>query len=69
MKLIGISNHGLASIGLLVVALWGVIFMEQSLNRQAQKDFDELRKVWPAMSHPSEEPSPVVVGEHPLELS
>jgi hypothetical protein len=49
MKLLGISNHGLAAIGLLVMALWGVIFLEQSLNRQAQRDFEELRKVWPAV--------------------
>lgn len=69
MKLLGISNHGLAAIALLVMALWGVIFMEQSLNRQVQEDFEELRKAWPAVSYPTEKPAPVELGEHPLELS
>ena len=69
MKLLGISNHGLAAIGLLVMTLWGVIFLEQSLSRQAERDFEELRKAWPAVSYPSEQPPPVVAGEHPLELS
>ncbi len=69
MKVLGISNHGLAAIGLLVMALWGVIFMEQSFDRQARKDFEELRKVWPTVSQPSEQPAPVVAGEHPLNLS
>ena len=69
MKLFGISNHGLAAIGLLVMALWGVIFMERSLSRQAQEDFEQLRKAWPAVSHPTDNPAPVQLGEHPLELS
>ncbi len=70
MKLLGISNHGLAAIGLLVMTLWGVIFLEQSLNRQAQRDFEELRKVWPAISYPAHgDHAPVVAGEHPIELS
>ncbi len=70
MKLLGISNHGLAAIGLLVVTLWGVIFLEQSLNRQAQRDFEELRKVWPAISYPTDdEPAPVVAGERGVALS
>jgi|GEM_PF-2086002 len=70
MKLFGISNHGLAAIGLLVMTLWGVIFLEQSLNRQAQRDFEELRKVWPTISHPKQdEPATVSPGEHPVELS
>lgn len=69
MKLFGISNHGLASIGLLVITLWGVILMEHSLNRQAEEDFEALRKVWPALNEQPEKPAPVAIGEHPLELS
>ena len=69
MALFGISNHGLASIGLLVIALWGVIFLEQSLNRQAQRDYEELRKVWPAVSYPAESPAPVRVVDRLLQLS
>jgi hypothetical protein len=68
MKVFGISNHGLAAIGLLVMALWGVIFLEQSLNRQTQRDFEELRKVWPAVSHP-DKGKPLSPGERLLELS
>ncbi|MBI1357592.1 MAG: hypothetical protein GC160_24895 [Acidobacteria bacterium] len=70
MKLFGISNHGLAAIGLLVMTLWGVIFLEQSLNRQAQRDYEELRKAWPAVSHPDhEKPAPVLADEYPLRFS
>jgi hypothetical protein len=68
MKLLGISNHGLAAIGLLVMALWGVIFLEQSLSRQAQRDFEELRKVWPAVTYP-EKAKPMAPVERLLELS
>ena len=46
MKILGISNHGLTVIALLVAVLWSVIFVERSLTRQAQNDYDALRRSW-----------------------
>ena len=48
MKLFDVSNHGLAIIGVLVSALWGVIFMEKSLNARPQRDYEELQRSLPA---------------------
>ncbi len=46
MKILGISNHGLTVIALLIAVLWSVIFVERSLTRRAQSDYDELRRSW-----------------------
>ena len=44
MRILGISNHGLAVIAMLVAVLWGVIFMERSINQRAERDYQELRQ-------------------------
>ena len=46
MKIFGISNHGLTVIAFLVAVLWSVIFVERSLTRRAQSDYEELRRSW-----------------------
>ena len=48
MKLFGISNHGLALIAALVAVLWGVIFMERTVNLRTQQDYEELIRAYPA---------------------
>ena len=55
MKLFGISNHGLLTIGFLVAFLWGVLLVERAVNLRTQRDFDELRQAWPAASQPAPE--------------
>ena len=55
MKLFGISNHGLLTIGFLVAALWGVILVEHAVNLKTQRDYDELRRALPAASQPAPE--------------
>ena len=64
MKLFGISNHGLLTIGFLVAFLWGVILIEHAVNLKTQRDYNELRQAWPAASQPSpEKPAkPAVAG-------
>lgn len=37
MRITGISNHGLAAIALLVAILWGCIFAERAIRRQARE--------------------------------
>lgn len=53
MKLFGISNHGLMTIGFLVAILWGVILVEHAVNLKTKHDYDELRQAWPAASQPA----------------
>jgi len=48
MKLTGISNRGLMVIGLLVVFLWGIIFAERAIVRQAQREHHEFLRSLPA---------------------
>jgi hypothetical protein len=55
MKLFGISNHGLLTIGFLVACLWGVLLVERAVNLKTQRDYDELRQAWPAASQPAPE--------------
>jgi len=38
MRLIGITNQGLAAIALLVAILWGCIVVERSIRRQAWEE-------------------------------
>ncbi len=42
MKLLGITDRGLIVISLLVMALWGIIFAERAILRQAQQDHLEF---------------------------
>ena len=53
MKLFGISNHGLLTIGFLVAFLWGVILVEHAVNLKTQRQYDSLREGWPAASEPA----------------
>lgn len=66
MKLFDVSNHGLAIIGVLVAVLWGVIFMERSLNAHTQQVYEELQRslpATPAVNQPSpEDPKPILPG-------
>ena len=55
MKLFGISNHGLLTIGFLVAFLWGVLLVERAVNLKTLRDYDELRHAWPAASQPAPE--------------
>ena len=55
MKLFGISNHGLLTIGFLVAILWGVLLVEKAVNLRTQREFDELRQAWPAANQPAPE--------------
>jgi hypothetical protein len=48
MKLTGISNRGLVVIGLLVMFLWGIIFAERAILRQAQREHQEFLRSLPA---------------------
>lgn len=47
MRILGISNHGLALIAMLVCTLWGIIFMEREMNRRAERDYQELMRSIP----------------------
>ena len=38
MRLFGISNHGLLAIAVLVAILWGCIFAERAIIRQAREE-------------------------------
>jgi hypothetical protein len=60
MKLFGISNHGLAAIGLLVAMLWGVLLMERALNIRAQRDYDEMRRALPTAVRPGPDAPPII---------
>ncbi len=42
MRLTGISNRGLLVITLLVICLWGIIFAERAIVRQAQREHLEF---------------------------
>ena len=53
MKLFGLSNHGLLTIGFLVAILWGVILVEHAVNLKTKRDFDALRQAQPAASQPT----------------
>ncbi|MEZ5365051.1 MAG: hypothetical protein R2748_22670 [Bryobacterales bacterium] len=55
MKLFGISNHGLLTIGFLVAILWGVLLVERAVNLQTRRDYNELREALPAANQPSQE--------------
>ncbi|MDA0204064.1 MAG: hypothetical protein O3A53_12620 [Acidobacteria bacterium] len=48
MKLFGLTNHGLAAIGLLTLALWGVLWAEHSLNQRTQENYQDLMREWPS---------------------
>ena len=58
MKVIGITNQGLTAICLLVLLLWGVIFTEQVLVSQAERDYQDFRRSQPAASPADERPIP-----------
>ncbi len=60
MKILGISNHGLAVITCLICLLWGVIFMERAMNQSAERDYQELRRSFPAMPVSAPSPTPWV---------
>ena len=47
MKLFGISNRGLAVIGILVLVLWGLILAERAVIRQARQDHYEFLLLHP----------------------
>jgi hypothetical protein len=42
MRVMGISNRGLLVITLLVMCLWGIIFAERAIVRQAQREHQEF---------------------------
>ena len=42
MRLTGISDRGLLVITLLVICLWGIIFAERAIVRQAQREQQEF---------------------------
>jgi hypothetical protein len=48
MKLFGLTNQGLAAIGLLTLALWGILWAEHSLNQRTQETYQNLIEEWPA---------------------
>jgi hypothetical protein len=48
MRLTGISNRGLLVIALLVMCLWGIIFAERAIVRQAQREHLEFFRSRPA---------------------
>lgn len=48
MKVIGLTNQGVAAIGLLTLVLWGVLWEEHSLNVRTQQTYQELLEEWPA---------------------
>jgi hypothetical protein len=48
MRLTGISNRGLLVITLLVICLWGIIFAERAIVRQAQREHLEFFRSRPA---------------------
>ena len=48
MKLFGLTNQGLAAIGLLTLVLWGVLWAEHSLNQRTQETYQNLMHEWPA---------------------
>ena len=58
MKAIGITNQGLTAISLLVLLLWGVIFAEQTLVSQTERDYQDFRRSQPAASPADERPVP-----------
>ena len=56
MKLTGISNRGLMVIGLLVVFLWGIIFAERAIVRQAQREHHEFLRSLPTSAPANPKP-------------
>lgn len=48
MKLFGLTNQGLAAIGLLTFVLWGVLWAEHSLNQRTQENYQNLMREWPS---------------------
>jgi hypothetical protein len=56
MKLFGLTNHGLAAIGLLTLVLWGILWEEHSLNLRTQEIYRILIQDWPAT--PAHNPAP-----------
>ncbi len=58
MRVIGITNQGITAISLLVLLLWGVIFAEQVLVSQADRDYQDFRRSQPAASPAAERPIP-----------
>lgn len=58
MKVIGITNQGLTAISMLVLLLWGVIFAEQVLISQADRDYQDFRHSQPAASPAGERSIP-----------
>ena len=48
MKLFGLTNQGLTAIGLLTLVLWGVLWVEHSLNLRTQETYQHLLEEWPA---------------------
>ena len=48
MKLFGLTNQGLTAIGLLTLVLWGVLWVEHSLNLRTQETYQNLIHEWPS---------------------
>ena len=69
MKLFGLSNHGLLTIGFLVALLWGVILVEHAVNLKTKRDYDEIRQAWPAASQPTPSKPAVTVSPDGLAFS
>lgn len=73
MKVFDVSNHGLATIAVLVAVLWGVIFMEKSLNARTQQDYQELMRSLhstPAGTQPAlEHENPLLPGPSEWDVS
>jgi hypothetical protein len=72
MKLTGISNRGLMVIGLLVVFLWGIIFAERAIVRQAQREHDQFMRSLPATApanHKPQAPQRATPGPGPSQES
>ena len=58
MPLTGISNRGLALIALLVVILWGFIFAERAIVRQAYEETQTVLRSQPVVRVKQQRPTP-----------
>lgn len=58
MPLTGISNRGLALIALLVVILWGCIFAERAIVRQAYEETQNVLRSQPVVPVKQQRPTP-----------
>jgi hypothetical protein len=70
MKLTGISNRGLLVISLLVMCLWGIIFAERAIVRQAQQAHREFFESRPApIKTVPETPQRAMPQQQPLSVA